>query len=57
MSKTIISSFFIFPFQEDMNLNEEKKTPLRDKDLSTKREMVIQYVFTASKTVSFLKTI
>ncbi|KAI9533062.1 hypothetical protein NQZ68_026615 [Dissostichus eleginoides] len=35
---------------EDMNLNEEKKTPLRDKDLSTKREMVIQYVFTASKT-------
>ncbi|KAM7405962.1 hypothetical protein PAMP_000371 [Pampus punctatissimus] len=37
---------------EDMNLNEEKKTPLRDKDLSTKREMVIQYVFTASKTGS-----
>ncbi|KAF3832793.1 hypothetical protein F7725_026458 [Dissostichus mawsoni] len=37
---------------EDMNLNEEKKTPLRDKDLSTKMEMVIQYVFTASKTGS-----
>lgn len=37
-----------------MNLSEEKKTPLRDKDLSTKREMVIQYMFTASKTVSFL---
>ncbi|XP_076586660.1 protein diaphanous homolog 3-like [Chaetodon auriga] len=37
---------------EDMNLSEEKKTPLRDKDLSTKREMVIQYVFTASKTGS-----
>ncbi|XP_059208190.1 protein diaphanous homolog 3-like [Centropristis striata] len=37
---------------EDMNLNEEKKTPLRDKDLNTKREMVIQYVFTASKTGS-----
>uniref|UniRef100_A0A674P7J9 Diaphanous-related formin 3 n=1 Tax=Takifugu rubripes TaxID=31033 RepID=A0A674P7J9_TAKRU len=34
---------------EDMNLNEEKKTPLRDKDLSTKREMVTQYIFTASK--------
>uniref|UniRef100_H2V4C0 Diaphanous-related formin 3 n=1 Tax=Takifugu rubripes TaxID=31033 RepID=H2V4C0_TAKRU len=36
---------------EDMNLNEEKKTPLRDKDLSTKREMVTQYIFTASKAV------
>uniref|UniRef100_A0A8D3CH05 Diaphanous-related formin 3 n=1 Tax=Scophthalmus maximus TaxID=52904 RepID=A0A8D3CH05_SCOMX len=35
---------------EDMNLNEEKKTPLREKDLNKKREMVIQYVFTASKT-------
>ncbi|XP_019740194.1 protein diaphanous homolog 3 isoform X2 [Hippocampus comes] len=34
---------------EDMNLNEDKKTPLRDKDLNTKREMVIQYVCTASK--------
>lgn len=44
---------FFFPFQEDMNLNEEKKTPLREKDLNTKREMVIQYIFTASKTVSF----
>lgn len=37
-----------------MNLNEEKKTPLREKDLNTKREMVLQYIFTASKTVSFL---
>ncbi|XP_070824516.1 protein diaphanous homolog 3-like [Chaetodon trifascialis] len=37
---------------EDMNLSEEKKTPLRDKDLTKKREMVIQYVFTASKTGS-----
>uniref|UniRef100_A0A3Q1CUV0 Diaphanous-related formin 3 n=1 Tax=Amphiprion ocellaris TaxID=80972 RepID=A0A3Q1CUV0_AMPOC len=37
---------------EDMNLNEDKKTPLRDKDLNTKREMVIQYMFTASKTGS-----
>lgn len=35
-----------------MNLSEEKKTPLREKDLNTKREMVIQYIFTASKTVS-----
>ncbi|XP_076011613.1 protein diaphanous homolog 3-like [Genypterus blacodes] len=37
---------------EDMNLNEEKKTPLRAKCLNIKREMVIQYVFTASKTGS-----
>ncbi|XP_068603657.1 protein diaphanous homolog 3-like [Brachionichthys hirsutus] len=37
---------------EDMNLSEEKKTPLRDKDLSMKREMVIQYMFTASKSGS-----
>uniref|UniRef100_A0A667YKC4 Diaphanous-related formin 3 n=1 Tax=Myripristis murdjan TaxID=586833 RepID=A0A667YKC4_9TELE len=37
---------------EDMNLNEEKKTPLRDKDLNTKREMVIRYIVTASKTGS-----
>lgn len=36
-----------------MNLNEDKKTPLREKDLNTKREMVIQYMFAASKTVSF----
>lgn len=35
-----------------MNLSEEKKTPLRDKDLNKKREMVIQYISTASKTVS-----
>ncbi|KAM4630487.1 protein diaphanous homolog 3-like [Polymixia lowei] len=37
---------------EDMNLNEDKKAPLRDKDLNTKREMVIQYILTASKTGS-----
>uniref|UniRef100_A0A669E3A8 Diaphanous-related formin 3 n=1 Tax=Oreochromis niloticus TaxID=8128 RepID=A0A669E3A8_ORENI len=36
---------------EDMNLNEDKKTPLREKDLNTKKEMVIQYISTASKTV------
>uniref|UniRef100_A0A8C3J7U7 Protein diaphanous homolog 2 n=1 Tax=Calidris pygmaea TaxID=425635 RepID=A0A8C3J7U7_9CHAR len=29
---------------EDMNLNEERKAPLRDKDLTTKREMVVQYI-------------
>uniref|UniRef100_A0A3B3RXB1 Diaphanous-related formin 3 n=1 Tax=Paramormyrops kingsleyae TaxID=1676925 RepID=A0A3B3RXB1_9TELE len=29
---------------EDMNLNEDKKTPLREKDLNVKREMVIQYI-------------
>lgn len=34
---------------EDMNLNEDKKAPLREKDLSTKREMVIQYIMTAAK--------
>lgn len=50
----IIRIYPLYCFQEDMNLSEEKKTPLRDKDLSTKREMVIQYMFTASKTVSFL---
>uniref|UniRef100_A0A3B4AQS8 Formin GTPase-binding domain-containing protein n=1 Tax=Periophthalmus magnuspinnatus TaxID=409849 RepID=A0A3B4AQS8_9GOBI len=37
---------------EDMNLNEEKKTPLREKDLNTKREMVIQYMASAAKTGS-----
>uniref|UniRef100_A0A674JJA8 Diaphanous related formin 2 n=1 Tax=Terrapene triunguis TaxID=2587831 RepID=A0A674JJA8_9SAUR len=30
--------------QEDMNLNEERKAPLRNKDLTTKREMVGQYI-------------
>ncbi|KAB0403425.1 hypothetical protein E2I00_014412 [Balaenoptera physalus] len=37
---------------EDMNLNEEKKAPLREKDFSTKKEMVMQYINTASKTGS-----
>uniref|UniRef100_A0A672V9I7 Diaphanous related formin 2 n=1 Tax=Strigops habroptila TaxID=2489341 RepID=A0A672V9I7_STRHB len=36
---------------EDMNLNEERKAPLRDKDLSTKREMVIQYISATAKSV------
>lgn len=35
-----------------MNLNEDKKVPLREKDLSIKKEMVMQYINTASKTVS-----
>ncbi|MFT7818003.1 protein diaphanous homolog 3 [Arapaima gigas] len=34
---------------EDMNLNEDKKAPLREKDLNMKKEMVIQYIITASK--------
>ncbi|MEJ1280553.1 hypothetical protein NN561_011498 [Cricetulus griseus] len=37
---------------EDMNLNEDKKAPLREKDFSIKKEMVMQYINTASKTVS-----
>ncbi|XP_074838956.1 protein diaphanous homolog 3 [Carettochelys insculpta] len=37
---------------EDMNLNEDRKTPLREKDFSTKKEMVMQYISTASKTGS-----
>ncbi|NXV38861.1 DIAP2 protein, partial [Rissa tridactyla] len=35
--------------QEDMNLNEERKAPLRDKDLTTKREMVVQYISATAK--------
>ncbi|XP_043851074.1 LOW QUALITY PROTEIN: protein diaphanous homolog 3 [Dromiciops gliroides] len=34
---------------EDMNLNEDKKAPLREKDFSIKKEMVMQYMNTASK--------
>ncbi|RMB97814.1 hypothetical protein DUI87_25671 [Hirundo rustica rustica] len=37
------------PKLEDMNLNEERKAPLRDKDLSTKREMVVQYISATAK--------
>ncbi|KFW95584.1 Protein diaphanous 2, partial [Phalacrocorax carbo] len=36
---------------EDMNLNEERKAPLRDKDLTTKREMVVQYISATAKSV------
>lgn len=35
-----------------MNLNEERKAPLREKDLSTKREMVVQYISATAKSVS-----
>ncbi|KAM9461087.1 protein diaphanous homolog 3 [Clarias gariepinus] len=37
---------------EDMNLNEDKRAPLREKDLSKKKEMVLQYIVTAAKTGS-----
>lgn len=35
-----------------MNLNEEKKAPLRNKDFTTKREMVVQYISATTKSVS-----
>ncbi|MGH0161744.1 UNVERIFIED_CONTAM: hypothetical protein FKN15_041580 [Acipenser sinensis] len=35
--------------QEDMNLNEDRKIPLRGKDLSIKREMVVQYISATAK--------
>ncbi|XP_032330581.1 protein diaphanous homolog 2 [Camelus ferus] len=34
---------------EDMNLNEERKAPLRNKDFTTKREMVGQYISATAK--------
>uniref|UniRef100_A0A8C5IMS6 Diaphanous related formin 3 n=1 Tax=Junco hyemalis TaxID=40217 RepID=A0A8C5IMS6_JUNHY len=37
---------------EDMNLNEDKKMPLREKDFHTKKEMVMQYISSASKSGS-----
>ncbi|XP_075419116.1 protein diaphanous homolog 3 isoform X2 [Tenrec ecaudatus] len=37
---------------EDMNLNEDRKAPLREKDISIKKEMVMQYINTAPKTGS-----
>uniref|UniRef100_A0A669B285 Diaphanous related formin 2 n=1 Tax=Oreochromis niloticus TaxID=8128 RepID=A0A669B285_ORENI len=36
---------------EDMNLNEDRKAPLREKDLSTKREMVVQYISATAKSI------
>nr|XP_020145913.1 protein diaphanous homolog 3 isoform X2 [Microcebus murinus] len=41
---------------EDMNLNEDKKAPLREKDFSIKKEMVMQYINTASKTGSLKRS-
>lgn len=35
---------------EDMNLNEERRAPLREKDIHVKREMVVQYIGAASNT-------
>nr|XP_054596005.1 protein diaphanous homolog 2 isoform X3 [Nothobranchius furzeri] len=37
---------------EDMNLNEERKAPLRGKDLNTKREMVVQYISATAKSIT-----
>uniref|UniRef100_A0A2I3H1D6 Diaphanous related formin 3 n=1 Tax=Nomascus leucogenys TaxID=61853 RepID=A0A2I3H1D6_NOMLE len=39
-----------------MNLNEDKKAPLREKDFSIKKEMVMQYINTASKTGSLKRS-
>uniref|UniRef100_A0A8C7XQ98 Diaphanous related formin 1 n=1 Tax=Oryzias sinensis TaxID=183150 RepID=A0A8C7XQ98_9TELE len=36
-----------FSIQVDMNLNEEKQKPLREKDINTKREMLSQYLHTS----------
>lgn len=40
-----LSTFFL---QVDMNLNEEKQQPLREKDIMIKREMVSQYLHTST---------
>ncbi|XP_051791304.1 protein diaphanous homolog 2 isoform X3 [Erpetoichthys calabaricus] len=37
---------------EDMNLNEERKAPLREKELSTKHEMVVQYISATAKSIT-----
>ncbi|GAA6095303.1 protein diaphanous homolog 2 isoform X1 [Tachysurus ichikawai] len=42
---------------EDMNLNEDRKAPLREKDLSTKREMVVQYISATAKSLSQKRSI
>uniref|UniRef100_A0A670YAK0 Diaphanous related formin 3 n=1 Tax=Pseudonaja textilis TaxID=8673 RepID=A0A670YAK0_PSETE len=41
--------------KEDMNLNEDRKAPLREKDFSIKKEMVLQYTSAASRQVGILK--
>uniref|UniRef100_A0A803SYD6 Diaphanous related formin 3 n=1 Tax=Anolis carolinensis TaxID=28377 RepID=A0A803SYD6_ANOCA len=48
-----LPSALLFPCSEDMNLNEDRKAPLREKDFSTKKEMVMRYMDTASKVGSF----
>ncbi|XP_078246866.1 protein diaphanous homolog 3 isoform X2 [Pogona vitticeps] len=53
LSETEILALFE-KMMEDMNLNEDRKVPLREKDVATKKEMVIQYMNTAS-TVGYLK--
>lgn len=35
-----------------MNLNEDRKAPLREKDFSIKKEMVLQYTSAASRQVN-----
>ncbi|XP_019392011.1 PREDICTED: protein diaphanous homolog 2 isoform X1 [Crocodylus porosus] len=42
---------------EDMNLNEERKAPLRNKDLTTKREMVVQYISATAKSITGSKVL
>uniref|UniRef100_A0A3B5MDT7 Diaphanous-related formin 2 n=1 Tax=Xiphophorus couchianus TaxID=32473 RepID=A0A3B5MDT7_9TELE len=37
---------------EDMNLNEDRKAPLRGKELSIKREMVVQYISATAKSIT-----
>ncbi|XP_078544551.1 protein diaphanous homolog 2 isoform X2 [Lissotriton helveticus] len=42
---------------EDMNLSEERKAPLRQKDLATKREMVVQYISATAKSITGSKVL
>ncbi|XP_014879612.1 uncharacterized protein LOC106941183 isoform X2 [Poecilia latipinna] len=37
---------------EDMNLNEDRKAPLRGKELAIKREMVVQYISATAKSIT-----
>ncbi|XP_054887039.1 protein diaphanous homolog 2-like isoform X4 [Poeciliopsis prolifica] len=37
---------------EDMNLNEDRKAPLRGKELGIKREMVVQYISATAKSIT-----
>ncbi|XP_063794429.1 protein diaphanous homolog 2 isoform X4 [Pseudophryne corroboree] len=42
---------------EDMNLNEDRKAPLRQKDLSRKHEMVVQYISATAKSITGSKAL